>query len=240
MAEITRLAASEPTASAVADAIRNGDTRRLAGLLAEHPRLATAALVDDKGAGRTLLHIATDWPGHFPNVAATIALLADAGADPNIGLIDSPVDACETPLHWAASSNDVAAIHALLDSGADIEAPGAIFTAGTAMSDAVVFAQWDAARALLARGASAAPWQAAALGLLDQVQAAFGQSEGGEEVTAALWHACHAGQQEVAEYLVDRGGDIDWVGFNDWTPLKAAEEGGHKALAKRLRARARG
>lgn len=240
MAGITRMAASEPAASAAADAIRKGDTGRLAGLLAAHPGLAAAAVVDDKGAGRTLLHIATDWPGHFPNVAATIELLANAGADPGIGLIDSPVDACETPLHWAASSNDVAAIDALLDNGADIEAPGAIFTGGTPMSDAVVFGQWDAARALLRRGAQTTPWQAAALGLLDQVQAAFGQSEGGADVTAALWHACHAGQQEVAEYLVDCGGDIDWVGFNDWTPLRAAKEGGHKALAKRLRARAHG
>ena len=79
------------------------------------------------------------------------------GTDPNAGLYDSPIDACETPLHWAASSDDVAAINALLDNGADIEAPGAVFTSGTAMSDAVIFAQWRAARALLARGAENHP-----------------------------------------------------------------------------------
>lgn len=30
---------------------------------------------------RSLLHVATDWPGHFPNVASTIATLVEAGAD---------------------------------------------------------------------------------------------------------------------------------------------------------------
>ena len=139
-------------------------------MLKEHPALATGVIRDDKGAGRTLLHMATDWPGHFPNVAATIKMLADAGADPNAGLYDSPIDACETPLHWAASSDDVAAIDALLDNGADIEAPGAVFTWGTAMSDAVIFAQWHAARRLLARGAKTTLTQAAALGVDDRVR----------------------------------------------------------------------
>lgn len=29
---------------------------------------------------RSVLHVATDWPAHFPNVAATIAALLGAGA----------------------------------------------------------------------------------------------------------------------------------------------------------------
>jgi len=61
---------------------------------------------------------------------------------------------------------DVAVLDALLDGGADIEAPGAVFTGGTPMSDAVVFAQWKAARRLLERGACTTFSQAAALGLL--------------------------------------------------------------------------
>jgi len=58
----------------------------------------------------------------------------------------------ETAPHWAASSDDVIVLDALLEHGADIEATGAVFTDGTAMSDAVVFAQWRAARRLLDRG----------------------------------------------------------------------------------------
>ncbi len=72
--------------------------------------------------------------------------------------------------HWAASSDDVEVLDALLEGGADIETPGAVFTGGTAMSDAVVFAQWKAARRLLERGAKTTFWQAAGLGLLGRVR----------------------------------------------------------------------
>ena len=228
----------DPRAVRVTEAIRAGATDRLAAVLKEHPALATGVIRDDKGAGRTLLHMATDWPGHCPNVAATIKMLADAGADPNAGLYDSPIDACETPLHWAASSDDVAAIDALLDNGADIEAPGAVFTWGTAMSDAVIFAQWDAARRLLARGAKTTLTQAAALGLDDRVRELCTEGQPrADEITAALWHACRGGQPSAAEYLLGQGADLNWVGFMDWTPLQAAEDSGNSALVEALRAR---
>ena len=77
---------------------------------------------------RTLLHVATDWPGHFPNGAATVAAIVEAGADVN-ARFRGPHS--ETPLHWAASSNDVDVLDALLDVGADIEAPGAVIAGGT-------------------------------------------------------------------------------------------------------------
>ena len=108
------LRADDPLAIATADAIRCGKLEELKRLLAEHPSLATARVVDGgSGAGqRTLLHLATDWPGHFPNVAETVAALVDAGADVNARFIGAHQ---ETPLHWAASSDDVVAIDALLD-----------------------------------------------------------------------------------------------------------------------------
>ena len=59
-------------------------------------------------------------------------------------------------------------IDALLDLGADIEATGAIFTGGAPLSDAVVFANWEAARRLEC-GARPTWWQGAALGTLDLV-----------------------------------------------------------------------
>ena len=83
-----------------------------------------------------MLHLATDWPGHLPRVGETIALLAAAGA-PVDGRFAGPHE--ETPLHWAASCDDIAALDALLDAGADIEADGAVLTGGTPLSDAVVF-----------------------------------------------------------------------------------------------------
>ena len=79
---------------------------------------------------RTLLHVATDWPGHFPNGAATIAALVEAGADVNARFTGPHT---ETPLHWAASSDDVAVLDALLDAGANIESPGAVIGGGTSL-----------------------------------------------------------------------------------------------------------
>jgi hypothetical protein len=44
---------------------------------------ATARLSvgDPEGNSRTLLHVATAWPGQFPHVGATVAALVQAGAD---------------------------------------------------------------------------------------------------------------------------------------------------------------
>jgi uncharacterized protein len=73
----------EPLARATVEAIRAGDTNGLRRLLEERPGLATARIGDD-GPGattRSLLHVATDWPGHFPGGAATVALLVGAGAE---------------------------------------------------------------------------------------------------------------------------------------------------------------
>jgi len=60
-------------AVAAVAAIHTGDLAALRRLLVENPWLATARLGDDgpEGMSRTLLHVVTDWPGHFPNGAAT-------------------------------------------------------------------------------------------------------------------------------------------------------------------------
>jgi uncharacterized protein len=225
---------NDSQAVAVASAIRSGDLTELERLLRENPDLATARIVDACGAARTLLHIAADWPGHFPHGAATVALLIAAGADVSAPMIGPH---SETPLHWAASSDDVAVLDALLDGGADIEAPGAIFTGGTPMSDAVVFAQWRAARRLLERGARTTIWQAAALGVLDRVEEHCAQQPppSPDEITNAFWAACRGGQQQTAKYLLERGADLNWVGYDKHTPLQAAHESGAVDLITWLR-----
>jgi len=70
-----------------------------------------------------LIGAAVDWPGHFPNVRSTIETLVAAGADVNARC---SVPHTEAPLHGPASSDDVEALDALLDAGADIEVPGAV------------------------------------------------------------------------------------------------------------------
>ena len=125
--------AGDPLAVAATQAVQQGDAAQLRQLLTEHPELAVAAIgtVGPRGMTRTLLHVATDWPGHYPNVVATIALLIEAGAEVNARFTGPHT---ETPLHWAASCDDVDALDALLDAGAEIEADGAVhrrwYTAG--------------------------------------------------------------------------------------------------------------
>src|SRR5207249_9585418 len=126
----------------VVKAIQYGDVAGLQKQLEDNPDLASARIVDRKGVSRTLLHVVADWPGHFPNGPQTVATLVAAGVDVNAVVHHSSNGSAETALHWAASSDDVAVLDALLDGGADIEAPGAVFTGGSPISDAVVFAQW--------------------------------------------------------------------------------------------------
>jgi uncharacterized protein len=224
---IVRLEADDPLAVAVCAAIRSGDVDRLQGLLAETPQLAAARVRAGGGCRdeRMLLHVATDWPGHYPNVVATVVALIAAGADINARFVGRH---SETPLHWAASSDDVDALDALLDAGADIEAGGGVIGGGTPLADAVAFGQWNAARRLVERGASTTLWQAAALGLLDRVSDAFRRPEppAQDDITNAFWCACHGGQRETAEYLLDRGADRDRIGHDDLTPLDAARRSG--------------
>ena len=217
----------DPVATAVVDAIRAGEVTVLRALLAAHPELATARLRDTAADGtectRTLLHVVADWPGHFPHGAATVVALAQAGADVN-ARFEGPHH--ETPLHWAASCDDVDVLDALLDAGANIEARGAVIGGGTPLSDATAFAQWRAAFRLVERGAATTLFTAAALGLQDRVAAYFTAppAPGGDEVDAAFWAACHGGRLDTARYLVEQGADLNWVAtWEPLTPLDAAQ-----------------
>jgi hypothetical protein len=205
------LAADDPLAVAATAAVQSGDLDELRDLLRAHPELVTARIGNQgpSGMSRTLLHAATDWPGRFPNNVATVRELIAAGADVNARFSGPHT---ETPLHWAASSDDVDVLDALLDAGADIEASGSVLGGGSPLSDAVGFGQWNAARRLIARGAMAQLWEAAALGLLDRVERFFASADkpNAEAVTEAFWSACHGGQGETAEFLLERGADLNW------------------------------
>jgi ankyrin repeat protein len=212
-------------------AIRGGDLPALEHLLTDHPRMLSASLGGRYGT-RTPLHVATDWPGYFPNGPQVVRMLIASGADPNA----RPAPDDETPLHWAASSDDVDALDALLAAGADIDAPGAVIGGGTPLDDAVAFGQWAAARRLVERGARVTLWNAAALGLTDRLEA---QLDGPappspDELTDAFWCACHGGQRAAAEYLLARGADLHWVGHDGLTALDAARRSGAGALAEWL------
>ena len=237
--EPLRLRPDSPLARRVTDAIRSGDAAALQQLLDEHPGLAHARVDDARcRQSRTLLHVVTDWPGNVPEAAAKISVLVAAGADVNARFTGPH---SETPLHWAASSDDVEALDALLDAGADIEADGAVIGGGGPIADAVAFGQWNAARRLLDRGATTNLWQAAALGLLDRVEAELARATTTQEdLDNALWCAAHGGQRETAELLLGRGADPTWVGHDDLTAAQAAERSGARELAAWLSERTAG
>jgi hypothetical protein len=236
---VTTLDTDDPLAVAAVEAIHQGDLPRLKRLLVENPDLASARLGDDDpdGMSRTLLLVATDWPGHFPNGTATVALLVEAGADVNARFRGPHA---ETPLHWAASSNDVEVLDALLDAGADIEAPGSVLGGGPPLADATGFGQWEAAHRLVERGAHTTLSDAATLGLMDRLEHYFAgdAAPSPAESTRAFWGACHGGQRNSAEFLLDRGAELNWIpSWERVTPLDAAQRSGAHELVEWLHAR---
>lgn len=192
------ISTEDPLAVAAVDAIHSGAVPTLRRLLAEHEDLATTRLGDDEpeGMSRTLLHVATDWPGHFPNGAATVVALVEAGANVN-ARFRGPHE--ETPLHWAASSDDIDVLDALLDAGANIEAPGAVIAGGTPLADATAFGQWKAARRLVERGAKTNYFADASLGLIEHLHDYFGGAAepDADQIGDAFWAACHGGQFDL-------------------------------------------
>ena len=159
----------DPLAVAATAALHAGDVDATARLLAAHPELARARIRGRRrgGGSRTLLHLFADWPGQRPHAREIVALLVAAGAD-----LDATCNGpnSETALHWAASSDDVELIDALLDAGADLEARGAVIAGGTPIADATAFGQWRAADRLLERGARTNLFESAVMGLQERVR----------------------------------------------------------------------
>jgi len=177
--------------------------------------------------------VATDWPGHYPNGPTIIATVLSFGADVKARCTGAHT---ETPLHWAATSDDVAALDALLDAGADLEARGAVIGGGTPLADATAFGQWNTARRLVERGAHPTLFDAAALGLDTRVQTYFDTEPdpSAEDINEGLWGACRGAQPATAEVFLKHGADPDWIGWNNLTPLQVAHRSGAGALAARL------
>jgi hypothetical protein len=172
-------------------------------------------------------------------------MLVEAGADPNVAMPPGDdLSVAETPLHWAASSNDVTAVSALIDAGADVDALGGIFGGCTPYEEAIIFEQYDAARRLLARGATNFLPGAAALGageLIDDFFDAEGQvrTDAGvlphwNSVPAAqtvldraFQFACRAGHLAIAKRLLERGADHTAITPANTSALDEARDNGH-------------
>jgi ankyrin repeat protein len=211
----------DPLAIAGAAAIHSGDLATLERLLTEKPVLANVQIEGRKGGYRTALHVVADRPGYFPNGPAAVRLLLASGADPNGGA--EGFGRQETPLHWAASSDDVDVAEALIDGGADIDAPGGSIAGGSPLDNAVGYGCWRVARLIVQRGARVDKlWHAAALGNLARTEELlWGASP--DEIKNAFWQACAGGQRRAAELLLAHGADLNWVpDYAKGTPLDQA------------------
>ena len=214
-----------PAAVELLLAVRGGDIDLVGRLLSENPDLARARFEARGGTG-TALHFVTDWPGYFPNGPDIVKLLIHAGADPNAlttgGGSETPGPGSETPLHYAASSDDVDVAGALIDGGADLETPdGSI---GTPLDNAVGYGCWHVARLLVMRGARVEKvWHAGALGMLDRLDDLLVPEIDPELISQGFWHACGAGQRRAAERLLNAGADLNWEpDYAQGTALDAA------------------
>lgn len=199
----------DPEVSLTTVAIRTGDLQLLQSLLDENPGLASDEIRGPRGGTGTVLMTTCDWPGYFPNGPEIVRMLVAAGADPSWQPGGSGWR--EGPLHWAASSDDVDVAEALIDCGAELDAPdGSI---GTPLANAVGYGCWHVARLLVARGAKVGSlWEAAALGLwpvVEEMMAADPPPDAGQ-LNQAFWHACSGGQLRMAAYLLGKGVDINW------------------------------
>lgn len=169
----------DPKATRLMEALRRGDAAAFQIALGDDPKA-----VNGKGpGGSTPLMYAV-----FYGDAATVSLLLDRGANPNIAN-----DAGATALMWAAG--DLEKTRLLVDHGADVNARSdggrtpLMITAGRGGSGAAV-------KFLLEHGANPS---ATSPGLLGDV--------------SALSEAASTGDGAVVQMLIDRGADVKAAGF---------------------------
>lgn len=216
---------NDPEFTSFVRMVQTGDVDAIRQLLDKTPSVATWRAIDHKGGSRTALHVVADWPGYFPNGPMIAGMLIASGADPNAPALGGSFS--ETPLHWAASSDDVDVALALIDGGANIEALGGSIGGGTPLDNAVGYGCWNVARLLVQRGARVDRlWHAAALGIMSRVEELVIQSPPprAEEIQSAFYQACHGGQRRAAEYLLLHGAELN--GIPDYTHETALDAAG--------------
>ena len=143
----------------------------------------------------------------------------------------------ETPLHWAASSDDVAVLDALLDAGADIDAPGAVIGGGPPLADATAFGAGTRPTGWSNAERRPPLFSEAALGLMDRLEA-YGDQLSAEEVNRAFWGACHGGRTDRGPVPARSGAELNWIPpWEPLTPLDTAATSGSAELVTWLHAR---
>ena len=157
----------------------------------------------------------------------------------------------KTALAWACESGHLSVACALLDAGADVDAPS---VEGTALCRACEGGHEAVACELLRRGAAidldgeaSALAAASGAGLVALVRDLLARGAAVEGVVAkdmdvytpptALCNAAHGGHLDIVRILADHGANVDAAAWRDETPLYAACVRGHVDVAEELLAR---
>ena len=249
-------------------AIDAGDSATLQQLLAEHPELATACGYFDEYyeypsfRGATLLHHLAGEPQRVPlpkNAVELAAALISAGADPNAATYDSIsvlnmfIESAQ--LEWAESKP--AMIQLLVTNGVDVNR-----NRGQILWNALRERDLDLASMLVAEGAAVDLRFAAGVNRVDLMAEFFDAGGQLKEGVSHLYHpdpdavltaeqimvealnfAAYCGALEAAEFLLDRGADVNGYasGFHRYdrgsTPLHKTVMADQLEIAQLLLAR---
>ena len=221
-------------------AVKTGDVETLTQLLQGQPALAKARLDES-----TLLNHLASWPGHYPREAETGQALIQAGVDVNARAGDP--EKGEMALQWAASSDDVVLAELLLDAGTPVDGVGGDLRP---LTQAIWYECPQVASLLVRRGATLDLELAAALGRMDRLATCFDADgrlfadacrhhhdpakSSAQLLVEALCFAVYGGSVEAARYLLDRGAEVNGVGWDGATPLHWAARGTVTAMVELL------
>lgn len=206
------------------EAVINGDTHTLQSLLQKHPGLISARSTRRHHA--TLLHYTgtngvEDYRQRYPsNALAVLQLLLAAGADVN-ATADMYGGGCTTlgltatSVHPGNAGIMIPLLETLLAARADIDTPDAIARGAYTVNSCLHNGRHESAAFLAAQGALLDLEGAAGVGRLDIVSSAFnnkGNLKKGITRTKLeygfAW-ACEYGHNDVIEFLLEKGVDID-------------------------------
>ena len=235
------------------DAIVTGDTATLEKLLREHPALIRAHSTRRHQA--TLLHYVSangieDFRQRTPkNIVQIAELLLDAGAAVNaIGDVyggSTALTLVATSIHPEHAGVQDSLLQLLLDHGATIDPANSARGSsghGSTVNACLANGRIQAAEFLATHGAHLDLEGAAGLGLIEVVKNFFGDSGAPpshapitetEKTRAFLW-ACEYGRNNVVDFLLQRGVDIQTQANTGQTALHWAVIGGHIDTIKLL------
>jgi ankyrin repeat protein len=234
---------------AAADAIVKGDIKTLERLLRDDPQLIHARSTREHGA--TLLHYtsANGVEGYRqqtpPNIVEIAALLLKNGAE-----VDAEADVygggattlglAATSVHPYRAGVQNQLMQLLLDHGSEIDHKTAGGNQENSVMSALDNGRGPAAVYLADRGARLNLLSAAGVGRVDVVKGYFNEDgtrkakTSQKQVQRAFLYACNWGRNNVIEFLLDKGIDLEDGGEGGQTGLHCAAIGGHIDTVKLL------